>query len=55
MRVIKKIKIVKCFEIFFSYCRMNENYIFDLFYFEMIKMDVVYNVEIVFYFFLGDF
>ena len=44
MRVIKKTKIVKCSETFF-HCRMNENYILDLFYLEMTKMDVAHNVE----------
>lgn len=38
MRIIKKTKIVKCSETFSSHCRMNENYILDLFYLEMTKM-----------------
>ena len=45
MRVIKKTKIVKCSETFSSHCRMNENYILDLFYLEMTRMDVAHNVE----------
>ena len=45
MRVIKKTKIVKRSKTFSSHCRMNENYILDLFYLEMTKMDVAHNVE----------
>lgn len=41
----KKPKIVKRSETFSSHCRMNENYILDLFYLEMTKMDVAHNVE----------